>query len=386
MSKETAEALASKTPDLEGADIRDNIDDINEGSEYEPLFKDESLVDESVLQGESDPGEKTANPEPKDAKPEKKDDKEDRAEETKPKDEKEPEKKDDEKQDTKEKDDKDPASEEKPEKPPAGFVPQEALHEERSKLKSVRAELEQSVAEVKRLSAELKTVTTRKPDDKEAEEFKDFKPLSTAEFNELVDEDPDAAQKYTYQHQRYSEYLKSKQEGERAEIEAKRSEENIINSAGARIDEMLPGVFKGENDLAKKLGEFATENGVSPPVVDILTNPKTKVITDDGRHLLLGHGAAELVGLLKSAFEKVSAVPDENSLREKIIEEVTPEIEARLQKELIAKLQNDPSGFVSLDDAPGSDKRESKPSVTGIMTESDYARMSESERQAMLGG
>lgn len=373
--------VANVETELKGAEIRDNIESHNEGVTFEPLFESED-VSEAELRGEEPvaAGDKTATPEPKgDDDPAKKA-AEEAAKLTGT----------DAEAEAKAKADADVKAKEEAEK---AALPKDvaeklsqmeehvsgltiAVGKERQQVKSLRTENQRLAAENEQLRQPKEAI------DKEAEKFKDFKVLSEEEYDNLVDADPDAASKYLYKFNKYKDYQGQINSRKTTEAQAKSAEQEIVNYGIQELEKVLPGITQGKNDLASKLTEFAIKHGVDDSVLAVLTDPRTKVITPRGENLIIGDGAAQLVSLIKSTFEAVSNVPD----REKIEAELRPKILAEVQREVIEKLKQNPSmGFRSLDALAGSGDKDAKP-FTGIVTEADFAKMTDAEAKAALGG
>jgi hypothetical protein len=105
-------------------------------------------------------------------------------------------------------------------------------------------------------------------------------------------------------------------------------------------------------------------------------------MTPQGENLIIGDGAAQLVRFIKETYDKSSNIPD----RQKIEAELRPQIEAEVYKKVMDKLKKDPSmGFRSLDQLAGSGDKDAKP-TGGFLTVSDYAKMTDAEKEAALGG
>ena len=391
MSEENAEVKTAVKADdkgtvvnveteLKGAEIRDNIETHNEGVTFEPLFKDEG-VSEAELRGDDSvaAGEKKADPGPKGDESTQKA-AEEAAKLAGPDGKAEA--------DAKVKADADAKAQAEKPTLPKEVVDKLSQNEEHiSGLTTAVSRERQTVKVLKtenqRLAAENEQLKQPKAStDKEAEKFKDFKVLSEEEYDSLVDKDPDSASKYLYKLNKYQDYQSQIKNSKTIEARAKSAEKEIVDYGISELEKVLPGITQGKNDLAAKLTEFAVKHGVDDSVLAVLTDPRTKVITPQGENLIIGDGAAQLVALIKSTFEAVSNVPD----RAKIEAELRPIIEAEVQKKIIDKLKQNPSmGFRSLDALAGSGGKDAKP-LTGVITESDYAKMTEQEKAAALGG
>lgn len=365
---EETKTTSDRAVDLKDENIRDNIDEDNTAIEYEPLFDGEEISD-AVLRGEEDEtaGEKTAGPGPTgdDKTTEKKTESEkttdDKSSETKTTDENGKEKTVDEKPDKKD-------------EQISGL--NTALHQERKANKQLRAQL---------ADLEAKASENKGESDEEAGEFKDFKILTNKEYEDLLDEDPDEASKYLYKFNRYQEHQRKIEKGQLDKHKAQLAINELVNDGIEALEELVPGITTGKaQEVTEALTDFALKNGFDNEMLSALTDPRTKLVTPDGDYMILSDGAAHIVKAIKSAFDASSI--NEEQIRKNVEAELTPIIEARVQKALIEKLQKDPeSGFRSLDMTAGSGLKDTQ-MHTGAISEKDYAGMSESEQMALLGG
>lgn len=383
-TKEAPTLPSDKGHELRDEDVRDNIEKHNVDQEYEPLFDDEA-VSEDLLKGEDGAtGESPAAPEPKGDK-ESPDKKEGAPAAEKKAQEEADKKKADEELEKRAKEAGKTVDEIKAEDK-AKVKPDEkdeqisglntALHQERKMIKQLKARV-----------AELETeITKGSSDDKSADDpFKDFKVLSDQEYEELLDDDPDEATKYLYKFGRYQEHQRKVETDQRLMHDAQHQVNALINEGIEALEAVIPGISKGEaKEDVKKLTEFALKNGFDNEVLTAITDPGTKIVTRDNEVLILSDGAAQVVKAIKSAYE--ASTLNKDQIRKELEAELRPKIEAEVQKTLIEKLQKDPeSGFRSLDMAAGSGLKEMK-LTTGPISEADYARLSDKERAALLGG
>jgi regulator of replication initiation timing len=363
--------------ELQGAEIRDNIESHNEGVKFEPLFESES-ISEAALMGEDEAatGEQKADPGPTGDAETKNAGADDAAkkaaDEAKAKGDAE----------AKKKADAEKAS-----------LPKEVLEDLKNKeehisgLTTAVSQARQNVKilkqEIQRLSAEnAQLKTPRDVTSKEAEKFKDFKVLSDDEYENLVNADPDGATRYLYRLNKYNEH-QNKVSAEKANAaKAQGAEKEIVNYGIQELERVLPGITQGKNEMATKLTEFAMKHGVDDAVLAVLTDPRTKVRTPQGEDLLIGDGAAQLVALIKSTYEALANVPN----RETIEAELRPKIEQEMADKIIKKLKQNPSGgYKSLDQIAGSGSKDVKP-IGGFLTEADIARLSDDDLRSALGG
>ena len=240
-------------------------------------------------------------------------------------------------------------------KPPEGFVPYQALNEERTKRQTLAQQNADLVAENEVLKANT---------DSEGE-VEEFKVLSDAEFDKLADNDPQEAIKYDRKlaaHQR--------------ETRRQDAEQDQINVAADIIQQTVPGIYDEGSDSGMELGNFAVENGLDPQFLTLLTDPRTKVIAEGSKGaLLMGEGAASVVSLL-------------NNLRTKTgnLDSVKQEMEKSLRKTITAELITKFKGgnaARSILDVPGDAGDEMGSS--GPLTEAQFSKLSPAEQEKLLG-
>jgi hypothetical protein len=260
-----------------------------------------------------------------------------------------------------------PKPEPEPEKPPKGYVPIQALHQERGQRQLLSQEIQQ-------LKAELAAAKTGRGDDngQEAQAPDDeFTVLSEQEFNELLEEDPVEAIKYD----RKLRIWESKQ-AEKAN--AQRQEQDVIARSIGMMTSAVPGLYDQDSDVNQRLSDFAIEKGFADlDGLAIITDPRTRVVpARGGPPRLLGETAAHLVTMLNNVFQDIAKGPDVTKAK-------SEQVKAEVTKELLSKLKQQPAGHMSLGDVPGDAGDDS-----GIrpLTESDYAKMSDADRRRFLGG
>ena len=259
-------------------------------------------------------------------------------------------------------------------KPPPGFVPHEALQQERHKVKSLKAEIQKLQAEHEKLKAP-KT---------EPEEFKDFKVRTTEEYKQLLEADSDAASLYLYNYNRYLEHQNSIQRQQTAEKQASDAEKSLVIEGATEIEKIVPGFYRDKDPETDSLAKFAVSNGFEPGLLYDMSNPATKIIAANGDKYVLGAGAAQLVKMIKNTFAAIGKIPNESDIRKSIEAELRPKIESEVQAMAIAKLKGQ-DAFHSLDSATSSSEKKIK-SSTGAISEKDYANLSQAEQAALLGG
>ena len=344
MAEETISSEQAATPEPAAASDTVDVAGQSEGQavEFESLF-DEGVSD-AELMGEEEQTEKPSEAKEEPAPSPPKDVKESEKEPETPKEE-EPQ-----------------ADEGQQDKPPKGFVPIQALHQERTQRQVMAQQLQQ-------LQAQLDAAKTAKPETDKPEADGEFKVLSESEFNELLEEDPVEAIKYDRK-------LRSWETQQAEKANAAKAEQSIIDRSISMMVEAVPGLYDQENDTNEQLTNFAAEHGFTDlDGLSIVTDPRTKVIpVNGGKPQLLGETAAHFVTLLSNLFQTTK-----NGDKAK-----DSTLKAEVTKELLSKLKQSPAGqHVSLGDIPGGDTIDV---TAGPMTEAQYAKMSAEDKRRYLGG
>jgi len=336
-------------------------------TDFGGLFSDEAKPSEEELSGEAKEAEKPSEkkeeakaepaPTPK-------------AEGEKPKEQP--------KKEAKEEVEKKPKEEPKKEKPPEGFVPKEALAQARSQVRVLKDELAKVKAEIQ----EKPAVQQRIPQD---DKWKDFKVLSDAEYDQMVDDDPIEAQKYTRKLMQYERY-QEQQERAKAQVQQSKAHfQSLVDQSVKSIEEAVPGIYEEDSDVASQLATFAVEHGFSDDnYLDAMTNPATLIIPPGhDKSYVLGPGAASLIKLLNNLRAKTKDASDPAKLREEIQKEIEPKLREEITKELVAKFKGAGTDkFKSLTEVPGSGD---KPDASGkALTEAEWAKLSDEEREKYL--
>ena len=256
-------------------------------------------------------------------------------------------------------------------KPPKGFVPIQALHQERGQRQLL-------TQEVQTLRAENTALKSGKVSEQEAESAKEaeFEVLSEEDFNELLGDDPVEAIKY----ERKLRAHEAKQADQKKVADADTA---TIEQSLGMMATAIPGLYDTDSDVNQKLSDFAVEKGFADlDGLALVTDPRTKIIpTNGGNPQLLGDTAANLVIMLNTLFQEAGVSkedPDNKELTEKLRGEIT--------KELLAKIKK-PAGaeHKSLGDIPG-DAGSDLTLTGGPKTEADFAKLSEDDQQRLLGG
>ena len=253
------------------------------------------------------------------------------------------------------------------EKPPKGFVPLQALQQERTQRQTLSTKVQQLEAQ---LAAAKDKADGVKPADTTTD---DFTVLSEEEFNSLVEEDPVEAIKYDRK-------LRAYEHTQAQKAEAAKSEQDIVDRSIGMMSEAVPGLYDQDNDANEQISAFATEKGfVDMDGLSLITDPRTRIIpVGGGKPRLLGETAAHLVTMLGNLFqESKNGKPIDNTAA------VTEKVKAEVTKDLLSKLKQSQSGHMSLGDVPGDSGLDG---LTQPLTEEAYAKLSGADKRRYLGG
>ena len=390
--KDTSEKTPSEektaTPSEKGAE--ENILDSPEIAErkaladedFGGLFGDER-PSEAELMGEEKKEDETPSTDEKEkesATPSESKEEEEKEEETEEKEQEKEEAKPKEKEEKPEE-----KEEEKEEKPPKGYVPQQALKEARADIKALKAEI-----------AELKSAKTAPPPSAEDNKWKDFKVLSDEDYNKLIEDDPQEALKYDRKFRKYEKYIEQKDAVQREQRDLQKKVDSLVDEWTGNIEKAIPGIYDEESDIASGLAEFAEEHGFDDPYyLEAMTDPRT-IIAPPGQNqtYILGPGAAAFLKLLSNLKEKTASQSEvtpeqkkeiQKEMEKSITEKLEPKIREKVTKELTAKFKaGEAENYKSITEVPGS---EAAPDKLGkVYTEAEWAKLSQEERDKLLGG
>lgn len=270
-------------------------------------------------------------------------------------------------------------------KPPPGTVPLPALHEERGKRKAADArayaaenkvhELEAQIAALQQgKPAEEQRKPEERPPEKEDELPHDFRVLSAKEYRDLAENDLVEAQIYLHNLNRFQKQEERKQKEEHQRKLAQEQTQALIQKRYTEMEQAVPGIFAEDGDVNKALTKFAADNGMDETFVSVLTDPTTRIVGEDGRVVLLGKGAVQMLTLLNNAFK--AAKPD--ATKEDLLK-------AQGAAELLGKIQNTTTGYRNIGGTPpGGSSVPNDPNR--IVTEAEMARMSPEEQERYLRG
>ena len=333
-----------------GHDIEEQTQEGPKAEEFPPLFEDEgeSLSEEELIGDDTPESEEGTVPPPPEG------------------DEEPPEKSEEES----EEDAEDTPTADK--KPPEGYVSLKALHEERGKRQYLASEVESLKSEI----SQLKDIS---PAEKQGD---DFKILSDAEFQDLLDEDPSEAILYDRRLRVHETTLSS-------QAEALRTDQVIIDQSTKAMLEAVPHIYDSDSTINEDLARFAVEQGFNEQFLPALTDPRTKIIIPGSTEpVLLGEAAVGQVKMLHNLFQHTSNDEDRAAIDDEIKAAVVKdrkETTDRVTKQIMAKFKAAPSNdYQSLGDVPGS---ETEPfDVTKRLTSAQVDKLPAHERRAYLGG
>lgn len=296
-------------------------------------------------------------------------------------------------------------------KPPAGFVPYEALFEERERRKQALEEALKwkEIAEGKIAAADqtgkgvgLQQHTEASkgkvpiPDEikDDAREFCRLYP----EYAELLTEDSPDGERLRYRlesfgvdgafdaaesiivRRKFDEIQKSYQQTEQER--AREAEKSYIMRCEQELAATIPGLYQDPN-VATTLVDFAIEHGFNKDFLGLLTDPGTKIIPSGEspeKSVLLGEGAIGVVKALYALKQKLENTPK----LEEIKKQVEAELRPKITQEILNKVQKNP-GYRGLDDVP-STKTSTPTSVKGLLSEKELSKLSDAELAKYLSG
>jgi len=267
---------------------------------------------------------------------------------------------------------------------PEGFIASE-VHE------NVKIALRQERGRARELAGHISTLETRiteleaVPLEKEDPEFE---VLSDEDLNDLIEDDPEEANRYMAKltlHERRTSAREAK-EKEAKSVQDKRDyeEQSAIDDGVDLMIETVPGIFDESKSVAKDLTDFAEAEGVDVGVLSAITDPATLFLSPSSDKVsVLGKGAAQLVKLIANAHQKAVGV-DPVKLKETITAEVEKELTAKVTKELLTKLKKNPNAFKDIAEVAG--KGDAPEVHEGLLSESEIAKMSPDQEEAYLSG
>lgn len=276
-------------------------------------------------------------------------------------------------------------------KPPAGYVPLQALHEERGRR-------QQQAEELKYLREEIERLKVAKPEPQEerkaakipedlVEEVNDFA-KSYPEYAEMIREGSKEGDRLR---QRLSEYgpavafdlaeniafrrevsSSREQEGkQREEMERRVTYEKCTG----RIQQAIPEFYSEDGKVVQEIVNFANKQGIDQQTLAALSNPYTEMVVD-GEKVVLGERAADFTIMLHNLMQS-----ERGASPETISKKVEEEAKKKTAETVGKKFKEKTSDYRSLGDAarqPGDTKVED-------MSPTQWHRLSDEEKMAWLG-
>lgn len=233
----------------------------------------------------------------------------------------------------------------KDKKPPKGYVPQEALYEERGKRQAADRTNEDLQGQIDLLGKQLEEAK------KSAPRKDGFVKLSDEEIEELMEDDPDEVKRYYIRLDRAEkEDRDAKEESDQVKARQKavlEEDGKRIEEAYARVNKEVPGLYSNDSSVGEGLSKFLRDNGFKSTMLGIMTDPKTLIKGQKDDHpTALGEGAADFLVFVNNAHQLVSSASkptDDKELRAEITKEVRAELEAEYEgkvKEFNQKLKD----------------------------------------------
>lgn len=261
-------------------------------------------------------------------------------------------------------------------KPPKGFVPYQALSEERKARQAAAREniiLKQQILENRNNDTGYDYSGLSS----------DFQFKSDEELEELMEVDPASALKYVRQEQvafsLQKQMMEDDQKREEIERELVDNGQFLIDSAWEDIKESVPDLFsENREQVTKDLCTFASQyGGLSAQSLSVLTDPSTVLVLADGSRHVLGSMAADLTRFIHNTHITIN-----NSSPDEIRMQAEKELKPKIAHELMSKFTSPEDSFKSLDSLPGNVQE----MQNGIFSEDDWSRLSPEEQDKLLRG
>ena len=260
-------------------------------------------------------------------------------------------------------------------KPPEGYVPLAALHEERLQRKMLAGEIERLKKEIEI----LKNLPAEEGAEAAGKEEKAFRVLSEKEEDELMENDIFAYQKYLRQLRKYNEQ-------QAREHMVKQQEERVTQEAYKMMNQFVPGVLDENSDINEKLTKYSVEHGLTPEILAIMTDPRTKIILPGQKDAaMLGPAAAYIAKFIYETYNKTNQSKDEQALRAEIEKSLRNKLTEEITKELMDKIKTGKTeaGYRSIGDVAGGGEI---PNIEGPITEDDFRKMTPEQIEKVLKG
>lgn len=285
-------------------------------------------------------------------------------------------------------------------KPPEGFVPLPALHEERAKRKAAADE----AAYWRQQAENLRQAQTMRPADAPAqpreiqvpEHIKEDLARVPQEYVKFFTEDSkdglELREALEQEGPRAASILARSISVERAIAEERRrsadrdrdqamqASNQYIGKCVDAMQEAVPGIYDEQSPIREALTSVALEKaGFAPDDLKALTSPKTMFIGPDGNPYYLGKAAVSVVKLAKLAHESGDATAmkaREDAAFQRGKEEAAKEFAAKFKSTTA-------SGFVALGDMPAATEQ---PGARTDFSEKALLKLNDADFDRMLRG
>ena len=269
-------------------------------------------------------------------------------------------------------------------KPPKGFVPLQALKEQKNIAKFRKQENLDLQAENAELKTQLATMKTMVQKEETPAEFADFEGKTDEEIQDELDilyyEDAKEGRDFAKKWADYKEHLvKSTLTKAEKEAEAEALADARLLARG-EIREALQ-----DDETKAAITEFAIANGFDKSAF-FLTNPDQQIFSPDkdGNMRLVSPGyAASIVKLLANA-HKLSTQKPEITL-EDIPDDIREKIAEQVKKELVEEVKGKKATETKTEKSV-SDLKSADGSTVDTLSGKSYASMTPEERKRSLGG
>lgn len=280
------------------------------------------------------------------------------------------------------------AAEEEPEgdstKPPKGYVPLQALHESRTRITGLQAEVTQLKAKLYEATKPQK-VEPPLVTETEVTKFKDFKVLSKTEAAALMEDNTTAGLEYVEKLSDYMDYSSrlAKQQALDASTKSKEAQEEaeaakVRESVYTEFERLIPNIMAEDRTVSNDWADFAESKGFNEDLFPLLS-PDTIISPAGKEPFRVGKNA---VGLLKMIMELRKA-PSKDDLKKQIRTELTTELKAELGNKAVADIKSKKSAKPQMQDIP--DAAKSTPKLV-VLSDKAYEKLSEQDKQRYLQG
>jgi len=284
------------------------------------------------------------------------------------------------------------AAEEEPEgdstKPPKGYVPLQALHEARTRVTGLQAEVTQLKAKLYEATKPQK-VEPPLVTETEVSKFKDFKVLSKAEAAALMEDNATAGLEYVEKLSEYMDYSSrlAKQQVLDASSKAKEAQEEaeaakVRESVYTEFERLIPNIMAEDRTVSNDWADFAESKGFNEELFPLLS-PDTIISPAGQESFRVGKNA---VGLLKMIMELRKEAPSKDDLKKQIRAELTAELKAELGNKAVADIKSKKAKVSTkpqMHDIP--DAAKSTPKLA-VLSDKAYEKLSEQDKQKYLQG